>query len=160
MFSYPRKSAQRYGLFFTLPILYVFLFFLAHRQITLGLSTEMPVLWTNHVNYPLCPRIVTFCGQRVRIICLFHKNHQFYGNYFKLLLKFLMLSSVRIYIYMCFLCNYIWFHACFLYGNHPKNEKSAKKLKIFAKRFGSLKFVRTFAIPKQSGGGEMVDTLL
>ena len=41
-----------------------------------------------------------------------------------------------------------------------KNEKSAKKLKIFAKRFGSLKIVRTFAIPKQSGGGEMVDTLL
>ena len=42
----------------------------------------------------------------------------------------------------------------------PKNQKNAKKLKIFAKRFGSLKIVRTFAIPKQSGGGEMVDTLL
>ena len=42
----------------------------------------------------------------------------------------------------------------------PKNEKGAKKFKNFAKRFGSLKFVRTFAIPKQSGGGEMVDTLL
>ena len=45
-------------------------------------------------------------------------------------------------------------------GNCSKNGKSAKKLKIFAKRFGSLKIVRTFAIPKQSGGGEMVDTLL
>ena len=42
----------------------------------------------------------------------------------------------------------------------PKNEKGAKKFKNFAKRFGSLKIVRTFAIPKQSGGGEMVDTLL
>ena len=41
-----------------------------------------------------------------------------------------------------------------------KNVKSVKKLKFFAKRFGSLKIVRTFAIPKQSGGGEMVDTLL
>ena len=36
----------------------------------------------------------------------------------------------------------------------------SKKIKIFSKRFGSLKIVRTFAIPKQSGGGEMVDTLL
>ena len=35
-----------------------------------------------------------------------------------------------------------------------------KKLKIFAEKFGGLKKVRTFAIPKQSGGGEMVDTLL
>ena len=42
----------------------------------------------------------------------------------------------------------------------PQSLKIWKKLKIFAKRFGSLKFVRTFAIPKQSGGGEMVDTLL
>ena len=41
-----------------------------------------------------------------------------------------------------------------------ENVKSVKKLKIFVKRFGSLKIVRTFAIPKQSGGGEMVDTLL
>ena len=28
------------------------------------------------------------------------------------------------------------------------------------KKFGSLNFCRTFAIPNQSGGGEMVDTLL
>ena len=36
-----------------------------------------------------------------------------------------------------------------------------KYLKIFAKKFGSFKKVRTFAIPNQtSGGGEMVDTLL
>ena len=41
-----------------------------------------------------------------------------------------------------------------------ENEKMQKSEIFFAKRFGSLKFVRTFAIPKQSGGGEMVDTLL
>ena len=41
-----------------------------------------------------------------------------------------------------------------------KNDKKYKKVNFFAKRFGSLKNVRTFAIPKQSGGGEMVDTLL
>ena len=39
-----------------------------------------------------------------------------------------------------------------------------KKIKNFSKniaeKFGVLKFCRTFAIPKQSGGGEMVDTLL
>ena len=36
-----------------------------------------------------------------------------------------------------------------------------KYLKIFAKKFGCFKKVRTFAIPNQtSGGGEMVDPLL
>ena len=32
--------------------------------------------------------------------------------------------------------------------------------KINAKKFGSLEKCRTFAISNQSGGGEMVDTLL
>jgi hypothetical protein len=40
-------------------------------------------------------------------------------------------------------------------------QKSSKKVKNFAEKFGSKDFCRTFAIPKQrSGGGEMVDTLL
>ena len=40
-------------------------------------------------------------------------------------------------------------------------KKNALFLKIFAKKFGSLNFMRTFAIPNnKSGGGEMVDTLL
>ena len=40
-------------------------------------------------------------------------------------------------------------------------KKNALFLKIFAKKFGSLKFMPTFAIPNnKSGGGEMVDTLL
>ena len=32
--------------------------------------------------------------------------------------------------------------------------------KNISKKFAGLKNCRTFAIPKQSGGGEMVDTLL
>ena len=40
-------------------------------------------------------------------------------------------------------------------------EKCTFFLKVFAKKFGSLNFMRTFAIPNnKSGGGEMVDTLL
>ena len=40
-------------------------------------------------------------------------------------------------------------------------KKNALFLKIFAKKFGSLKIMPTFAIPNnKSGGGEMVDTLL
>ena len=40
-------------------------------------------------------------------------------------------------------------------------KKNALFLIIFAKKFGSLKIMRTFAIPiNKSGGGEMVDTLL
>ena len=40
-------------------------------------------------------------------------------------------------------------------------KKNVLFLKIFAKKFGSLNFMRTFAIPNnKSGGGEMVDTLL
>ena len=35
-----------------------------------------------------------------------------------------------------------------------------KFLKKLVKKFASLIFCRTFAIPNQSGGGEMVDTLL
>ena len=47
-------------------------------------------------------------------------------------------------------------------GDHMAGPRKifSKIFKFFAKRFGSLKIVRTFAIPKQSGGGEMVDTLL
>ena len=39
-------------------------------------------------------------------------------------------------------------------------KKVAKKCKKTEEKFGVLNFCRTFAIPKQSGGGEMVDTLL
>ena len=39
-----------------------------------------------------------------------------------------------------------------------------KKVELFcrkmSKKFAVVKIVRIFAIPKQSGGGEMVDTLL
>ena len=43
----------------------------------------------------------------------------------------------------------------------PFLQKTSKKVKKVAKKFGSKDFCRTFAIPKQtSGGGEMVDTLL
>ena len=44
----------------------------------------------------------------------------------------------------------------------PENfKKNALFLKFFAKKFGSLNFMPTFAIPNnKSGGGEMVDTLL
>ena len=38
--------------------------------------------------------------------------------------------------------------------------KSCLFLKKFEEKFGLLKFVRIFAIPNSSGGGEMVDTLL
>ena len=41
------------------------------------------------------------------------------------------------------------------------NKKVKKFCKKVAEKFGSNKKMRTFAIPnKQSGGGEMVDTLL
>ena len=44
--------------------------------------------------------------------------------------------------------------------NHQKRQIFTKKCKKIAKKFGVVKIVRIFAIPKQSGGGEMVDTLL
>ena len=43
-------------------------------------------------------------------------------------------------------------------GLPPK--KSVENFKKCSKKFAGLIFYRTFAIPKQSGGGEMVDTLL
>ena len=42
-------------------------------------------------------------------------------------------------------------------GLSLENENN---FKFLIKRFGSLVFCRTFAIPNSSGGGEMVDTLL
>ena len=98
MFSYPRKSAQRYGLFFTLTTLYEFL-----RSLLISMNLHR---FMHTIYY-----IWLWGGLKNTLIC-------------------------------------------------PKNEKGAKKFKKIAKRFGSLKIVRTFAIPKQSGGGEMVDTLL
>ena len=42
----------------------------------------------------------------------------------------------------------------------PKIEKSTIFCKKLHKNFAVVKIVHIFAVPKQSGGGEMVDTLL
>ena len=51
-------------------------------------------------------------------------------------------------------------YLCFSHLFSCSKEKIKIFIKNFAKRFGVLKFVRIFAIPNSSGGGEMVDTLL
>ena len=47
-----------------------------------------------------------------------------------------------------------------MFLKHASMKKSEEFHEKSAEKFGVLKFCRTFAIPKQSGGGEMVDTLL